>query len=207
MANAPIELGPVGERVAENVKRLRAARNLDLADLSLRLGELGRPIGVPALSRIENGQRRIDASDLVALAVALRVTPNALMFGTETFLGPRELTLTPKFSVDLQRVWSWADGEFPIEPATAREQLDFQRQARPHLPPVIHKDLPTAVRNAEVSKALEDAYKAAAKYFERDLTVLDLLMGELRRELPQPFDFDKWFGPDGMLDGEGSDDA
>lgn len=194
MANVPIELGPSGERAAQNIKRLRTAQGLDLAQLSQRLGDLGRPIGVPALSRVENGARRIDVSDLVALSMALQVTPNTLLFGTPNFRGPERLPVTPARGYEADRVWLWADGEFPLEPSTPREQLDFQMQARPHYPPELVYPLPAQVRNTPAARALEEAFKAAAKHFESDRRVLDLLTTELRRELEPSFDVDKWFG-------------
>jgi transcriptional regulator with XRE-family HTH domain len=193
MANVPIELGPSGERAAQNIKRLRLALGLDLAQLSERLGELGRPIGVPALSRVENGARRIDVSDLVALSIALKVTPNALLFGTPQFFGPDKLAITPSQGYEVDRVWRWADGEFPLEPSTPKEQLDFQMQARPHYPPEVLHHLPSSVRGTKAAQDLERAYKAAAEHFAADRRVLDLLTMEIRRESEQ-FDVEKWIG-------------
>lgn len=196
---------PIGERVAGNIARIRQSKGMSQSDLVAKLQEHGLSYAVSAISKIEKGQRKLDPDDLVGIAVALGTTPNALMFGVDLFLGPKPLAVTPTFEAEMDRVWAWADGEFPLGSATPKEQLEFQRKARPHLPPVISKDLPQSVRNAEPSKNLEDAYKAAAKYFERDRTVLDLLMGELRRELEEPFDFEKWFGDRDVFTSDGDD--
>ncbi|WP_189636550.1 helix-turn-helix domain-containing protein [Rhodococcus sp. MTM3W5.2] len=72
-------LGPTGITVAENIKRLREERRLTYVELSQTLTELGRPIATLGLSRIESGQRRVDADDLMALASALGVSPNFLL--------------------------------------------------------------------------------------------------------------------------------
>lgn len=72
-------LGPTGDTVRENVLRYRTRLNLGYADLARRLEALGRPIPVLGLSRIERGERRIDVDDLMALAVALGVSPTSLL--------------------------------------------------------------------------------------------------------------------------------
>ncbi len=141
----------------------------------------------------------MDAADLVALAVVLGVTPNVLLFGSERFLGPVDIQITKDLAAPMDDVWTWADGELPLTAATAREQLDFQKAARPHRPPVLHKELPGDLWEHPAVQELERAYKAAATVFERDRTVLDLLMNELRRGLEEPFDFDKWFGDKDVL--------
>jgi hypothetical protein len=63
--------------VAVQARRLR--RGFTLGELEEKLRELGRPIPLPALSKIEKGQRRVDVDDLVALALALGVSPNLLL--------------------------------------------------------------------------------------------------------------------------------
>jgi hypothetical protein len=141
----------------------------------------------------------LDTADLVALAVVLGVTPNVLLFGSERYLGPENLQITKDLSAPMDDVWTWADGELPLTPATAREQLDFQKAAKPHRPPVLYKELPRELWDHPAVQELERAYKAAATVFERDRTVLDLLLGELRRGLEEPFDFDKWFGDKDVL--------
>src|SRR5690242_1133606 len=54
---------------------------MTLAALSARLREIGRPISISALSKIEQALRRTDADDLVALAKALDVEPGELLGG------------------------------------------------------------------------------------------------------------------------------
>jgi transcriptional regulator with XRE-family HTH domain len=72
-------LGPVGEALRGNIKRIRETQRLTYVALSERLAELGRPIPVLGLRRIERGERRVDVDDLVALAVVLATSPVDLM--------------------------------------------------------------------------------------------------------------------------------
>ncbi|MEA2202977.1 MAG: hypothetical protein QOI89_3690, partial [Solirubrobacteraceae bacterium] len=80
-------LGPTGAGVAQRVNELRHARKLTLRDLAGKLRELGRPIQLSALSKIEKGQRRVDTDDLVALALALGVSPDSILLANEANTG------------------------------------------------------------------------------------------------------------------------
>lgn len=73
------ELGPTGETVRHNIRRLRTDARMPLTELSADLGEAGRPIPVLGVRRIEDGTRRVDVDDLVAIAAALGVSPITLL--------------------------------------------------------------------------------------------------------------------------------
>lgn len=72
-------LGPVGEALRHNIRRIREGRRITYVELSERLGNIGRPIPVLGLRRIERGERRVDIDDLAALAVVLATPPVDLM--------------------------------------------------------------------------------------------------------------------------------
>jgi transcriptional regulator with XRE-family HTH domain len=109
MGKKPIERGPVAERVSANVHRLRKRHNMSLADLSKRLDELGRSININGLHGIERGQRRVDVDDLIALALALRVTPNDLLLPDVRESGDAEISLTSKVvAANARTAWTWA---------------------------------------------------------------------------------------------------
>ena len=76
METAP-KVGPVGKQVAENVKTLRS--RIPVRELSARLESLGRPILPSGITKIEQGARRVDVDDLVALADALDASPLGLL--------------------------------------------------------------------------------------------------------------------------------
>ncbi|MET8650609.1 helix-turn-helix domain-containing protein [Nocardia aurea] len=100
-------LGPTGRTVADNLLWLRELRNLKYAELSRRLDELGRPIPVLGLSRIEKGERRVDADDLMALAIALDAPPAALMMPrTASEDAPVEATGFTEM-VAAEQLWRW----------------------------------------------------------------------------------------------------
>ncbi|UNN00738.1 helix-turn-helix domain-containing protein [Rhodococcus opacus] len=77
-------LGPSGRATAGNIKRLREEQKITYAELSRMLADIGRPIPTLGLSRIEANERRIDIDDLIALSVALEVSPNTLLMPYET---------------------------------------------------------------------------------------------------------------------------
>ena len=52
---------------------------MSLQELENRLTELGRRITVSGLSRIENEDRRVEVDDLMAIALALNVSPLGLL--------------------------------------------------------------------------------------------------------------------------------
>lgn len=66
-------------RVGQNVRRLRARRDLTLKQLSDLLAENDHPIGIATLSKIELGEREITVAHLEALARALGVTTDKLL--------------------------------------------------------------------------------------------------------------------------------
>jgi predicted nucleic acid-binding protein len=67
------------ETVSANVKRLRLDQNLGLRGLAKKLKEVNRPLTHSAIDQIEKGARRVDVDDLMALAVALEVSPATLL--------------------------------------------------------------------------------------------------------------------------------
>ncbi len=66
-------LGATGRAVMANVQRIRNLRGLTYKQLSDRLEDIGHPLAVLGLSRLERGERRVDVDDLTALAKALGI--------------------------------------------------------------------------------------------------------------------------------------
>lgn len=65
--------------VGERVRTLRDARGLSQRDLAARVQALGVRIHHPGIGKVEQGQRRLDISELFAFAYALDVSPMHLM--------------------------------------------------------------------------------------------------------------------------------
>jgi hypothetical protein len=131
--------GAVGRNVIRNVESLRRVRGMTLRTLSARLAEIGRPILPIGLSRLANGQRRVDADDLAAFAVALGVNTNSLLLPRDT-PADAEVVLAPEVRTTAWAAWAWADGRMPL-PADAdasaapgerfAREVDFARNGRP----------------------------------------------------------------------------
>jgi hypothetical protein len=71
--------------------------------------ELGTPLHASAVSKIEKRDRRVDVDDLLALAVALRTTPNRLLLAGNA--DDALIRLAPELEVPSARAWRWAVGE------------------------------------------------------------------------------------------------
>jgi transcriptional regulator with XRE-family HTH domain len=104
-------LGPTGLRVGRRLAELRRERGLTLSALAAELQLLKRPIILSALSKIEKGQRRVDADDLVALALALDVSPNMLILPDDD--SSSDVALTPGRMMAAAAAWQWARRDTP----------------------------------------------------------------------------------------------
>jgi transcriptional regulator with XRE-family HTH domain len=83
MGTRKVDQGETGHLVAANLRRLREEQHVSLHELSVRLAAFGRRILPSGLSKIEQGTRRVDVDDLVALADALGTVPSRLLRGRE----------------------------------------------------------------------------------------------------------------------------
>jgi transcriptional regulator with XRE-family HTH domain len=137
MATERIQRDPTSERVARNLAELRDARGLSLRDLHVRLRDVGRPILPSGLHKIESGDRRVDVDDLVALAVALDVSPSRLLMPAGA--SGRRVQLTPKVKGSERTLWAWAAGDEALPERGQPFDLDragrFRVENRPHDPP------------------------------------------------------------------------
>lgn len=167
-ARGEVGWGPASRRVASNLARLRGDRKLSTVRLAKALEELGNPIPATGITRIEKGQRRVDADDLVALAIALDVTPNALLLPPTP---AEDVALTPAVHTSALNAWKWATGdtalprESPIplgyEEAVSRQQA-FRHENRPYESGQ-HSTMRLILANPELFSQLQDvAAKAHA---------------------------------------------
>jgi 8-oxo-dGTP pyrophosphatase MutT (NUDIX family)/transcriptional regulator with XRE-family HTH domain len=112
-----VPLGPVGGYVIQNLENLRTERRLTYRQLADRLEQLGRPIPTLGLSRIEKGNRRVDVDDLVALAVALEVSPGTLLLPPDPGIPDEddevELTANLRLSGYAARQWMAGHSALP----------------------------------------------------------------------------------------------
>lgn len=148
MATHKVEQGPTGRRVAANVAALRADRGMTLAELSALMEKVGRPILPSGLSKIEQGTRRVDTDDLLALALALDVTPNRLLLTPTATMDTAGITATAHTQEVV--LWEWATGDRPLLDLQREDPTEidldrrrrFRRENRPHVPsPMSMSDL------------------------------------------------------------------
>jgi transcriptional regulator with XRE-family HTH domain len=122
MATGPMDAGATAQRVAGNLRRLREARGFSLRGLSKELmDKFGWDLSADAINKIENGRereagapapkqiRRVDVDDLVALALALNVSPSDLLLPPSA--DANKIHLTPTYEVSSSTAWQWAAGQ------------------------------------------------------------------------------------------------
>lgn len=127
------EPGPATRRVRANLRELRAQRGISLRDLSQRLEQLGHPVLPSGLSKLETGDRRADVDDLIAIAVALDISPNRLLL-PET-ADDETIELTPQSEASARSAWRWATGDAPLPPDHDIDRAArFRDENRPHDP-------------------------------------------------------------------------
>jgi transcriptional regulator with XRE-family HTH domain len=170
-SRAKNEIGPIGQRVAQNIKQLRERSRLSQEQLAAAVRRLGRPVNRSAVTKTEDATRRIDVDDLVAFALALRSTPNRLLLpGTADIDKPYQVT--PEYRVSERNAWLWALGERPLDRGFDAPELQivveddrlrgFTQENRPHRP-MEHPLSNPVMHSRELMKALRDIVREAQR--------------------------------------------
>ncbi|CAN5381415.1 hypothetical protein BH09ACT6_BH09ACT6_18780 [soil metagenome] len=107
------EIGVTGREVARNVKRVRLAAGLTQQEVSQYLAELGRPIPVASIGKIESADRRVEVDDLMSLAIALGVTPITLLLPHAK--SANEAIKVTGYPGRAREIWEWASGAAPLD--------------------------------------------------------------------------------------------
>lgn len=81
---------------------------MDLRTFSERVKETGRAMSPSALSKIENGDRRVDVDDLTVFAYILQTTPAALLASPE---GASPPTGVPSGQFNHEEIQAWVRGQ------------------------------------------------------------------------------------------------
>ncbi|MEU3287807.1 helix-turn-helix domain-containing protein [Streptomyces longwoodensis] len=155
-------LGPSGERLRLNIARVREARGMSKKDLSEKVAALGRPIPPLGISRLEAGTRRVDVDDLIALALALRVSVNALLLPRDGD-GTESVELTDSVSLTAAEAWQWADGDKPYQKAE-RDEYGYELRYRLDSRPEWERDALRQIHNEQLAKATKSTAMGAASY-------------------------------------------
>jgi transcriptional regulator with XRE-family HTH domain len=103
--------GHTNEHVAANLRKLRQSTGVDLRELAARIKATGRVISPSALSKIENGDRRVDVDDLTVFAYALGTTPAALLTPPEDGPAPSGV---PEGQYTPEELQAWFQGSLKL---------------------------------------------------------------------------------------------
>lgn len=98
-----------GDVLRHNIKRIREGQRLSYVELNERLVEVGRPIPVLGLRRIERGERRVDADELMALAYTLGVMPIDLLVPNDAPVDA-PYGVTPQVETTIATARDWISG-------------------------------------------------------------------------------------------------
>jgi transcriptional regulator with XRE-family HTH domain len=149
MGTNAVKRGPTADTVAVNVKRLREGLNLGLRALADRLADTDRPLTHTALDKIERGTRRVDVDDLMALAVALEVSPATLLMPevttTEWDDAEVETTGLPK-GTTAELLWGWLTAQVYPAKHVASWVTSPMWVARSVPPPALRFEISTPTR-------------------------------------------------------------
>ena len=120
------DIAATGRTVGANVGRIRRSRGLSLQVLSEQLATAGRKISVSGLSKVENGTRKVDVDDLMAIAVCLDTPPSTLLLPLGA---PDDIVEVTGLRASLALLWEWMNGS-GVGVSTDDER-DFQARALP----------------------------------------------------------------------------
>ena len=131
MTGKTSDFGPTGITVTHRVAHLRG--DMSYAELSRRLEKLGQPIPPLGLRRIEEGARRVDVDDLMALAAALGVSPITLLM-PDAAEGGDMVEATGVGELRADSLWYWMGAVGPWESDVSRldrDWFEFMSRAAP----------------------------------------------------------------------------
>jgi transcriptional regulator with XRE-family HTH domain len=114
-AQQPESPAEVGEVFSSRLREARDARRWTQQELSARLAELGAPMDRTTIAKLEKGQRQARVEELVAIAVALDVSPLYLILPLRL---DAKVKLAPKLVVEAIEALNWASGKGPLDRPT-----------------------------------------------------------------------------------------
>lgn len=196
--------GPVGARVARNVHLRREQLRMSQRELAMKLRELNGAVSeadddpdlrssINAISKTEKRRRRVDVDDLTTLAVALRTTPNWLMYHEEPVSPTARMWVYGLQPLRQETVLNWANGRKPLDwggDVIESGGFRFREEQRPfeanHLP----REMPERFEDSEPFRILKTAMDdALAAGVEREL-VAPLMHDVVKRTGKEKVDID-----------------
>lgn len=134
-----VQLGPTGQQVMINVRRIRERHHFSQSHLARLTADTNHPLAASAINEIENGARRVDVDDLLVLAAVLGVNTNALLM-PDRVGEDVDIELSGVGTVGTIRAWQWARGhativDDPADEATGSGHLDDEAAFRMRISP------------------------------------------------------------------------
>ncbi|MDQ1583773.1 MAG: hypothetical protein QOF36_1827, partial [Microbacteriaceae bacterium] len=118
-----------GEVARTQLRAVRTAQRLSLREVSERVTAMGHDLSLSAVSKIENGTRRMDVDDLTALAAALGVAPPTLLLPNAEEVHD-ELSITGARG-SAEAMWAWVTGQQQLPGADDAVTMNFVQHAFP----------------------------------------------------------------------------
>ncbi|MGH1551004.1 helix-turn-helix domain-containing protein [Leifsonia poae] len=119
------DIDATGRTVASNLARIRKSKQLSLKDIETATADRGRRLSFSGLSKIENGDRRVDVDDLMVLAQVLDVSPLTLMLPTGE---PDDVVDVSGGKGSVGLLWEWA---LTQESLAGDSERNFQARSLP----------------------------------------------------------------------------
>lgn len=120
-------LGPAGDVLRANLRRIREGQRLSYPALSARMAAGGRALPPLTLARTERGRRQVDVDDLLVYAVAYGVAPVDLLV-PGVLADDAPWRPVPAVSLTAGRARAWIGGRALLQPpATAGELYEVLR--------------------------------------------------------------------------------
>lgn len=150
--------------MADNLARLRKVRGFTTRQLSALLERNGRPIPASGITRMEKAERQVTVDELVALAVALQVSPSSLLLPLDDSPA-KTVEVSGGGSVTADVAWDWVDGRRPLQwpdGDVSTTSLEYRLYGRPPGRRDAHGVVlrPRGPRGREQVTKIREAYKA-----------------------------------------------
>ncbi len=118
--------------MARNLAAVRHRRRLSVRALSDRLAKLGVRLLPSGITKIEQGGRGVDVNELVALAIALNVSPTRLLLPDGA--ADDWVQLTPAVRVQAWEAWEWMTDHAALPAGPGAASPDSAREYRDERP-------------------------------------------------------------------------
>lgn len=213
--------GPIGDRVAENIARRRAELQMNQRELAVQLRYLEGADGeelsdaslkssINSISKIEKRKKRVDVDDLTTLSIALRTTPNWLMYdtGVEPPAYAQTMSVYPRGELPVRKVVNWANGYEPLkfkgETVTIKDLMEFQEAHRPYEPQSFPQPMPERFEESRQFQILKDAYDKLRSEGTKDKFIVPMMHDMIEKLKAREFDAEDFI--DGIVTVDSGDD-